>query len=93
MRIDRLPRGKLSYIVATFPHEGQIQAQGSDTMNYPDILSVADAHREQPPHNAAGSVIVAAWRALQPLFAGLCEPEQTTVTNPAAYPATFINLP
>jgi hypothetical protein len=93
MRIDRLPRGKLLYMVATFPHEGQFQAQGSDAMNHPDILTVADANREQKSYDAPGSVILAAWRGLQQLFASLCEPAQSTVTNPAAYPATFINLP
>jgi hypothetical protein len=93
MRIDRLPRATLPYIVATFPHEGQSQAPGADTMNHPNTLSVAQPHGGQQPRGARGPVILSAWRALQQLFAGLCEPVQATARNPAAYPATFINLP
>lgn len=62
-------------------------------MNYPHILSIAHAHGGQQQHNVSGSTILAAWRALQQLFAGLLEPAQTIAKNPAAYPATFINLP
>jgi hypothetical protein len=47
------------------------------------VASVAPAARLVLPHG----------EALQKLFAGLCEPAQSTVKNPAAYPATFINLP
>ncbi|SBT08883.1 conserved hypothetical protein [Candidatus Accumulibacter aalborgensis] len=60
-------------------------------MNYPKTLSIAHGHDGQ--HDASGSVILAAWQALQLLFAGLCEPAQTAGKNPGAYPATFINLP
>lgn len=60
-------------------------------MNHSHTLSAAAAHGGQ--HDASGSVVHAAWRALQQLFAGLCEPVQTAGKNPGAYPATFINLP
>jgi len=93
MRIDRLPCAALPYIVATFPHEGQSQAPGADIMNDPNTLSVAQSHGGQDPRGAGGPVGSSAWQALQKLFAGLCEPTQSSVKNPAAYPATFINLP
>ncbi len=62
-------------------------------MNHPNTLSAAQSHRGQDQRGAGGPVGSLAWQALQKLFAGLCEPVQTNCKNPAAYPATFINLP
>ena len=63
-------------------------------MNHPSTLSVAPSHGGQEQRGARGPVGFSAWRvALQKLFAGLCEPTQSSVKNPAAYPATFVNLP
>jgi hypothetical protein len=62
-------------------------------MNHPSTLSVAQSQGGQDPRGAGGPVGSSAWQALQKLFAGLCEPTQTTLKNSAAYPATFINLP
>lgn len=62
-------------------------------MNHPNTLSVAQSHGGQDQRGAGGAVGSSAWRALQKLFAGLCEPAQSISRNPAAYPATFINLP
>ena len=62
-------------------------------MNHLSTLSVAPSHGGQDPRGAGGPVGSSAWQALQKLFAGLCEPTQSSVKNPAAYPATFINLP
>lgn len=73
------------------PSRRAIQTPGVDIMNHPNTLSVAQSHGGQ--RGAGGAVGSSAWRALQKLFAGLCEPAQSTSRNPAAYPATFINLP
>lgn len=62
-------------------------------MNHPDTLSVVQSHGGQDRRGAGGPVGSSAWQALWKLFAGLCEPARTTCRNPAAYPATFINLP
>ena len=62
-------------------------------MKHPHTLSVAQSHGGQERRGARGPGSLSAWRALQELFAGLCEPTQTTAKNPAAYPATFVNLP
>ena len=63
-------------------------------MNHPSTLYVAQSHGGQEQRGARDPLGRSAWRvALQKLFAGLCEPTQTSVKNAAAYPATFINLP